>query len=483
MVLCKMKAKERQQFEEEAAPRRDTPKRTASHGTAATTRSDQESSTSTATTSRRDGGQGSQSSLQGETIRSIRCNVWAGLALVAQHVRRHPTILFVGLLVFGALAATGVSLCNASFEAREHDVYNEAEHMADDAAESLARGIETSVLPLFTISQFATELPAFADLSARIGKAGEPGSLPLRPGLPFRNVTGVCDDPELVQRFTEIASTVVKNLPIDEGMLKSIFLAPQAVVCLATGPIDMRIMVGLDALEHPTYKELVTQAQAEAVVGPADLKIRGPMILKNICPTCGLHLQVSLPILFGDRQREIAGTTYWGFVSAFISWEEVVQQNRILERFEERGYEIHLTRKDRAYNPETDEIEENEVVLAHSEGFGSKQNTIVSSVTTVGDDWVMYIQFDHDSNKALYYSISVVVSFFIACLVYTILVQKQVQTALRGTSLAQKAKVDIERNMTACKCLRRSPRLAGYRPCAVLTVLTNSSSLHHRLCP
>ena len=86
------------------------------------------------------------------------------------------------------------------------------------------------------MAQFATELPIFAGLPDKIGQAGEPGSLAF---LTYedgsfnsnRNVTGVCDLPELVSRFTHIASAIKKNAGM-EGVLHNLQLAPEGVICL-----------------------------------------------------------------------------------------------------------------------------------------------------------------------------------------------------------------------------------------------------------
>lgn len=85
-------------------------------------------------------------------------------------------------------------------------------------------------MPLFSMAQFATELEVFAELPDQIKSAGEPGALPFLPNRErtVRNVTGVCDEPELVNRFTEIASAVKANAKMD-GVLHNIQLAPQGM--------------------------------------------------------------------------------------------------------------------------------------------------------------------------------------------------------------------------------------------------------------
>lgn len=95
-----------------------------------------------------------------------------------------------------------------------------------------AKELDFAIMPLFSMAQFATELDVFSGLPDMIKAPGEPGALPFYPREPNatsslrRNLTGVCDEPHLVERFTQIASAVKTNAKMD-GILHNIQLAPQ----------------------------------------------------------------------------------------------------------------------------------------------------------------------------------------------------------------------------------------------------------------
>lgn len=98
--------------------------------------------------------------------------------------RRHrayqlPAIYWAACgLIFGALSAVGVLLCRYRIDAEEADVRQQAETVAKEVGVQISDQISLSVLSLFTLGQFATELPSFEELAAQIGPAHKPGSLP-----------------------------------------------------------------------------------------------------------------------------------------------------------------------------------------------------------------------------------------------------------------------------------------------------------------
>jgi hypothetical protein len=142
------------------------------------------------------------------------------------------------------------------------------------------------------MAQFASEIELFRDLPNRVGPPGEAGSLPFLP--PFapdgpvthRNVTGVCDDPDVLERYTDIASTIKRNANM-EGVLVNIQLVPYEVVCLVHPLINTEdfpegiVMnntgsIGLDLLTDP-----VRQSYGESVVRAEDIIIIGPIPLRE----------------------------------------------------------------------------------------------------------------------------------------------------------------------------------------------------------
>lgn len=377
------------------------------------------------------------------------------------YVRRYPYIALVSVLAFAVLAAAAIALYTAFARAQQDDLRDEAINVAEETGALFSRGLDAAVLPLFSLAQFATELDALADLPDRVGQAGAAGSLPFLTDDgdgsldPRRNVTGVCDDPGLVERYSQIASAIKRNAKMD-GILHNLQLAPHGVICLLEPMIntedfddgsflDSSGVWGLDVLNDPVNKYIARASMKEEELG-----IAGPLQLKQ-CPECGLYFIARLPIRSESHQIEVDGQVYprWGFATALISWDGLVEKALLQERFREYGFEFRLTRTDHTYDESTGDYDEDVVILAESEGFGTKTMEVETALQTTNNEWIITVQYDDESNKGFFITISVLVPFFIACLIYTVLLQKHIQHEMHGTAMTQEAKVDVERNMTA----------------------------------
>jgi len=361
---------------------------------------------------------------------------------------KYPSTLFVSILLFAALTATGIVLCKLSFDSQEQTARDEALKIGEESGDMISRVLDLAILPLFTMAQFATELQIFNDLPDKIGLANETGSLPFLTNEDGsfnsnRNITGVCDEPELMERYAQIVSTIQRNLKL-EGVFRNIQLLPNGVICLSHGDIELR--AGQDTLNDPVYR-----TGARATLMQDDIVLVGPLILDYACPTCGLHIVARYPVRSDSHQIELDGEIYnrWGVTSAIFNWEALLEQSKIHEHTKARGFEFQLTRTDEKYNVETFTYDEAVTVLTESEGYGSKTRVVGRTFQTADDVWEIKIQYDNPSNTAVFIAVSVLGPFLLAVLVYIVLVQKQIQTTLRGTSMAQEAKVAIERNMTA----------------------------------
>lgn len=376
-------------------------------------------------------------------------------------VRIHPQILMVSLLIFAVLSGAGITLVKVFSNARANQMEVEAKDFAMSTGASFAKELEFAILPLFAIAQFATELEAFSSLPDKIGQADEPGSLPFlkKPDGTFgshRNVTGVCNLPELVSRYDHIASAIKKNAQMD-GILNNIQLSPDGVICLAyplnntedfhDGKfLDSTAALGLDLLNDPSSKFIARESMKQG-----GIRIAGPIPLIQ-CPTCGLYFIARLPVVSELNRIYIDGKPYnrWGFATALINWDALVERLSVYKKFEERGFEFQLTRTDRTYNEVTATYDVNVVVLAESINLGTKTYTVSTALETTDNEWVMTVEFDESNQwNGLAISFTVLAAFCIAALAYVVLIQKQTHATMLGTTMAQEAKVEIERNMTA----------------------------------
>lgn len=216
---------------------------------------------------------------------------------------------------------------------------------------------------------FVSELEIFHGLPDLIGPANEPGSLPfLTPRTPdtprtHRNVTGVCDDPTLINRFTEIASTIKSQAGM-EGVLVNIQLAPQAVVCLLHPMVnteDFSEGIEMDnsgAWGHDLLTDPARKFIAEVTIPSEDIVIAGPLTLRQ-CADCDATVKKAfiarLAIDMKGHEIVVNDVSYekWGFAVALINWEALIDRSGVYEKFEERGLEFQLTRTDRVVDQET----------------------------------------------------------------------------------------------------------------------------------
>jgi signal transduction histidine kinase/CheY-like chemotaxis protein len=378
----------------------------------------------------------------------------------------HIQILLICVLIFAALTAAGITLClvisNTSDADFEHSIYD----LAEETGKFFASELDLALLPLFSLAQFAVELEIFADLPNKIGPAYQAGSLPILPqtegslssSLLKRNVTGVCDDPQLVQRFAQIASAIEKSTGLVD-QLQNLQLSPYGVVCLMNPYnntedfdnglfLDSSKVVGLDLLNDQANNYIARQSITSDEV---KVSIAGPKLLAQ-CVECGLYFIARLPVVSDSHSIVIDGVPYarWGFASALIQWENLVLRGQQREKFRDLGYEFQLTRTDHIFNDTTQVYDEIVFVLAESDSFGSKSNEVSTALQTTNNEWVITVQFDYDNHhKGLTIAVTIVIAFLIAALVYVVLVQKQMHTTMIGQNLAQEAKLDIERKMTA----------------------------------
>jgi hypothetical protein len=286
-------------------------------------------------------------------------------------LKSNHLILIVSLLIWTLMCGAGVALCIVFEKETDRVLRDQASAVAVETGAWFSDQLDRAILPLFSLAQFATELQKFHSLPASIGAAGEPGSLPfLTTGSFHRNVTGVCDEPALVKRFTKIASTIKKRANM-EGVLVNLQLAPHGVICLlhpmnntedfSDGVfLDNSGVWGLDLLNDPAMKFI-----AEASVPRDEVVIAGPRRLTQCKDqSCDATVEQAfiarLPIEVEDHDISVHGQAYkrWGFATALINWAKLVERSGVHETFEQRQLEFQLTRKDFKFNIETDAYDE-----------------------------------------------------------------------------------------------------------------------------
>lgn len=385
--------------------------------------------------------------------------VWSAASLLSFCSSCSPRV--VSVFIFIVLSAAVISIIEVFVAAEQEDIRQTVVDQAIETGEWFSDQLDRAILPLFSMAQFATNLEIFRSLPSQIGVAHEPGSLPFVNGTHLRNVTGVCDDPELVTRFTSIASGVKKHAKMD-GLLVNIQLVPEGVLCLLHPMnntedfedgkfLDNSGAWGLDLFDDPGMKFIARSSMKKEEIG-----IAGPLKLKQ-CPTCDPFFIARLPIVYDEHQIAIDGVSYnrWGFTTALINWKRLVEESGIYETFQHADQEFQLTRTDRNLNSDTGEYDERVVVLAETEGYMESLRLLKSvstSLQTTNNEWEISVLYSDDElfmwNMTMV-AIAVFTSFCMAFLTYMILQQRHVQADMLSASREKEAKIDTERNITA----------------------------------
>lgn len=301
----------------------------------------------------------------GKRRRVCRSRVTSHIKLM----RAHPSIPAVTLFIFTVLCASGLSLCIVFRNTEHKETRDGAILLAKETGARFSDLLNLAIYPLFSLAQFVQELDGiFGDLPNRIGAAEDEGSAPFvppsQPGDPFthRNVSGVCDDPNLVERFNDIASTIKKNSG-GEGVIVNLQLAPEAVVCLSYPLVNTEdfedgvVMNNTGAIGHDLLNDPKRKFIAEQTVPSDGVVIAGPLTLVQGGEEVVEQAFIArLPIVSDDNIIEVNGVPYnrWGFAVTLINWKAVVERTGIYHEFEDQQCDFQLTRTDQIYNEETD---------------------------------------------------------------------------------------------------------------------------------
>jgi signal transduction histidine kinase len=408
-------------------------------------------------------------------------------------ISRSPATLVVPTIVFLSLCACGFALTFMLARSEEEDIPSEVLRAAAEKGQWFSDQLHQAILPLFSMAQFVNQLEIFQSLPEEIGPAFENNSLPfVDSSFTHRNVTGVCDRPDLVQRFSEIAATIKRNSKM-EGVLVNIQLAPEAVVCLLH-PLnntedfpDGVFMDNTGALGHDLLADPERRVIAQETLLADKVTIAGPLSLKQ-CRDCDPTVEKAfiarLPI---DHAMDFDGKarTRWGFAVALINWEELIGRSNIYETFSERDLEFQLTRTDRILDARTGNSSEQVVLLAGSDGFLSRQQRFVTTaLDTTNNEWIMTVGYNFESLptwKVAAATATVLVSLCITVLVYTILMQKQIHSEL----IAEKSALLVESARKAASDERelndfiahevRNPLSAAMSACAFVSSAVNET--------
>jgi signal transduction histidine kinase len=365
----------------------------------------------------------------------------------------HIPVVLVSCMIFCLIAGSGIALSIVFSRNESAKAENEAMETAGSLGTHFSDELDRAILPLFSIAQFATEIEIFAALPSVIGPANEPESLPYvlddNVSTYKRNVTGVCDDPILIERFNNISKTIKEHAQMN-GTFVNIQLAPYGVICLiypmnntedfsAGKYLDSSGVWGLDLLEEPNMRFIARESMKKEEIG-----IAGPRPLQQ-CPDCGLFFIVRLPVISNHHVIVVDGVPYprWGFATAVINWDELVRNSNIDKYFNRNRLQFRITRTDKIYNQTTNQYHEKVTTIAESDAFGTHKHRVSTTLATTNNEWAMTVEYDVSVMwSGVTIALSILFGFCIAMLSYMVLYQRSKQTA-------QHARIELEHNITA----------------------------------
>ena len=288
---------------------------------------------------------------------------------------QHPQLILLAVTFFFVTFGSGIAIATVYANVEQDELEANALAIAMETGRFFSHHLDRAILPLFSLAQFVREIQEFRELPDLIGLSNAEGSLPFLPppeGLDrptHRNVTGVCDDPPILERYTRIAGAIKEDADMD-GVLVNLQLVPDGVVCLVHPVnntedfppgvhLDSTVSIGHDLLYDPERKFM-----AEATVASDEVVIVGPIKLLQ-CPRedCDPLVEKAfiarLPILSKTNEIFVNGESHlrWGFAVALINWNVLVENSGIYDEFEKSNLEFQLTRTDYIPNPDDGTIQ------------------------------------------------------------------------------------------------------------------------------
>lgn len=384
------------------------------------------------------------------------------LRIGTQTVCKYPHILLSSLIFFVGVGAASLYLVDVIHQRNRERLVNEARWEAIETGNFFAEMFAKSLIPLRSLQQAVVHSSYFRDLPYRIGNYGENGSAPAIKGPrstvveDYRDVTGICDDEQLAEKFREIVEGINSNFDY-EGIIVNYRLAPYGVFCVADplvntkdfsvdSPMNSTVDLGWDPL-HSTnarWGRLLRAIYKEK----NHIDIFGPMfdfVENGVEMYCG-HLAVHVPGYNYTLDGEYYST--WGFVMHFIHWSNLKEASGIDQRFKEREMHYLLTRRDVvSVDPVTGADIENDVVIATNIDILKEvetddpiyvmkgiYNTEIPSVTinSADGEWIMHVVQDNDiSGHYMYIRVATILCVALVTIMFTmVLLERQLHKLL-----------------------------------------------------
>jgi atrial natriuretic peptide receptor A len=310
------------------------------------------------------------------------------------------------------------------------------------------------MVPLYSVQQGVIHSNYFDEVAEKIGRYPHL-LIPETVGTPkeLRNVTGICDDPDLQLKFREIVQPVNEENDLD-GIVFAYRLAPKNVFCLfeRANMTSPDINFGMDAgssSENAFWKRVTTELFIER-----KYSIFGPFGLPDTEWICG-HIAIWSkpdPSAAFLSSLNVHGTEVpfaWGFVMNFLDWRLMKDRSNIYERFAGCNLDFKLTRQESsvvfpgmdsemlAMSPDADLLDDTNSVVIQTETLHGTWNNRVGNVNGYTPPW-----YPGAVTGVLLGAL--IISFLTA----STLVERQLHRNLVGKMLPRKAVVKLHRGQT-----------------------------------
>lgn len=258
----------------------------------------------------------------------------------------HPHILLVSLMTFGLLCGVGIFAINGERDNYVKKQQMTADFIARETGEWFANEFRKAMLPLYSVQQGVVHSGYFNEAAEKIGPYPNlviPESIDT-PKI-MRNITGICDDPMLQEKWREIVQPVNDDNDLN-GAVFGYRLAPKNVFCLyeRDDPTSIDKNLGLDAgssVKNEFYKAITTDMFIHR-----KFSIFGPFGQPDKEWVCG-HIPVwTKPSDLNSNTLNVHGTEVpnaWGFVMNYLDWRLLKDRSNIYERFAGCNLDFELT--------------------------------------------------------------------------------------------------------------------------------------------
>mmetsp|Transcript_51696 Transcript_51696/g.77315 ORF Transcript_51696/g.77315 Transcript_51696/m.77315 type:complete len:566 (+) Transcript_51696:651-2348(+) len=239
-----------------------------------------------------------------------------------------------------------------------------AYHYGTMGRQLLTNQMDTTLNSIHALMHGIYDDEMLRDIPFRIGVADQPGSAPFLSPTDYtlddehagklryvRNVTGICDDPTLVENYFKTANVALHAARLHGVFIHHATLLPNGVVCLSSPSLESSgYALGQDLFHDPHDSAII-----EKVISSTGALFYGPIQIPRTHKhsNLGVHEPESgvgdigweknhnewliyIPIDMPDS-RGYAFKNHWGILEVSLDWDKFLHGSGILPFFEQRN--------------------------------------------------------------------------------------------------------------------------------------------------